>query len=979
MNFTVYAFNDGYSLASYLNGLIHFFGGDDWGGLVFLVVSLGMAGGLFMAVSASSPVNFIRSMFWPAVMYAAVFGPPCQLNIQDEFSNEVYTVSQVPFGIGLALSTTTAMEKAVIDLCEDYIEPVNAVKFKEFDFFGQVRAISEILVSDLGKNEPLKQTVSQYFDDCVLHGFADASINQWNFLTSSDLMVAMETPYNVFFTTVYNSDGTTTVKTCADAYYNVISPRVMGMGLSNSNDSSLAKVASVFGRRASDLAGIRSSLNNLASVYFSGHQDTADILFRQNFMMTALRSNLAQNNPQALGALTEAELKQKTGMASAAAVYIKQLPNLRAMFKLVILGLLPLTGAFFFIGWGKPLLHWFAALLWVSLFLPIEAIIHAAYMTHSVNELRGLIDVYGGFTWNNQIEILTWVSDTATIAGTLMFMIPSLTGMVLTWVAPKAGMAISSMLAGSRAHDRLVMSGGQGALEGAEQRGLARDQDQMNQMMMEAGDRYAGIQNFMNRRIGEHTNVAVGRSFGQNPLTHESSGNLLNQALGTTMLNSGDSASHARAASDTVSLREAQGVAATAGAMKIAVQGRDLGQVTSQVAEVLKSSDQSVQDAFSKDQQRVLEEMQSQNLDKNLTATQRNEVATALTAAAWASGKVSGGLSTGFLGNLGIKGEIGGEGGARIDGNARATSGTGTTDAVAVRNAFSQGLKGSVATSISHRVAQATTEATKNADSRAFVERVNKSTNFQDALGLVKSSTAEIARARQESESYQSLQQVGTNYQIDVGQQIFGQMDANSLYSLSNERGFSQLHSVVNQGGGIDRMREAAYYDWRDTNTQNRAEGLETIAKLDKSHVGHLAGVGAAILQVRGEYAYSSEGGKLGDGAMITNQAQGVIAAQGEAVQKSEGMPEPKALRATHLVQPVHSDLKNRYNDTNDKLKQQYAEQDHPEWRAQVSEHSPLRAGEGAVKSAGRGFGNVVNEMKDGIRALKENMPEALD
>jgi hypothetical protein len=640
MQLTVYAFNDGYSLASYLNSLIHFFGGDDWGGLVFLVVSLGMAGGLFMAASASSPVNFIRSMFWPAVMYAAVFGPPCQLNIQDEFSNEVYTVSQVPFGIGLALSTTTAMEKAVIDLCEDYIEPVNAVKFKEFDFFGQVRAISETLVSDLGKNEPLKQTISQYIDDCVLHGFADASINQWNFLTSSDLMVAMETPYNVFFTTVYNSDGTTTVKTCADAYYNVISPRVMGMGLSNSNDSSLAKVASVFGRRASDLAGIRSSLNNLASVYFSGHQDTADILFRQNFMMNALRSNLAQNNPQALGALTEAELKQKTGMASAAAVYIKQLPNLRAMFKLVILGLLPLTGAFFFIGWGKPLLHWFAALLWVSLFLPIEAIIHAAYMTHSVNELRGLIDVYGGFTWNNQIEILTWVSDTATIAGTLMFMIPSLTGMVLGWIAPKAGMAISSMLAGSRAHDRLVMSGGQGALEGAEQRGLARDQVQMHQMMMEAGDRYAGIAGHINQMGRFHTGGFVSNNHGQSPWMNQSSGNILNQKSGEYTISSQDAAQHIQGLTDQYAIKQGVMTAATSQAAYQALNSHDINKADSQFHELLNSTDKATANSLSHAKEEAFRALQENGYAKSYSKDPLNQLASQVAMTAYARGSV---------------------------------------------------------------------------------------------------------------------------------------------------------------------------------------------------------------------------------------------------------------------------------------------------------------------------------------------------
>ena len=81
---------------------------------------------------------------------------------------------------------------------------------------------------------------------------------------------------------------------------------------------------------------------------------------------------------------------RRPGIAAASSVYNQKSTQLRAMMKLVIVGMLPLIAAFFLAQSGQPFLHWCAALLSVSLWLPIMRS-SSNVCRLGINELQGMI------------------------------------------------------------------------------------------------------------------------------------------------------------------------------------------------------------------------------------------------------------------------------------------------------------------------------------------------------------------------------------------------------------------------------------------------------------------------------------------------------------------------------------------------------------------------------------------------------------
>ena len=518
MHFTVYTFNDGYPLYLFLTGLRSYLGSPEWSGLVFLMVSGLTLAGILM-VRQISPLGYFKAYAGPLLLYALFFGQTAQIRIQDEWAHEAYTIDNMPVGVVIPLSVCSTVEKVVLDMVETHIMPPDMTSFSDFDFFMEAAALGETLNGKAISHFEALSSVGRYFDDCVLKGIATGFVNERAYYRSGDLLTDSYMPWGVYFTELVNRDGTREVMTCKAAYnrlWGTVKDEAQSVGPAGMADY----LSSLFGGRHKNVVDTIMAMDSLASTLFPGHQSTSEALFQQAFMMNGLQSSLARSNPQMLSAISQAEVSQATGIAAASSVYIKKAPKLRAMMKLVIVGMLPLIAAFFLAQSGQPFLHWCAALLSVSLWLPIMAIIKATYVASAINELQGMVLATGGVTLPNKLRLMAWITDTSTVAGTLAFTIPTFAAMMLQMMVPRLAMAVGGMVLAAKGAEGFAQRSGMQALQGAERSARELELDKVNGMFLEAGDTHLARNERMNQLVGGHDNVAFGRNTGASPMQY---------------------------------------------------------------------------------------------------------------------------------------------------------------------------------------------------------------------------------------------------------------------------------------------------------------------------------------------------------------------------------------------------------------------------------------------------------------------------
>ena len=518
MHFQVYCFNDGYPLYLFLSGLRSYFASPEWSGLVFLMVSGLTLAGILM-VRQISPLGYFKAYAGPLLLYALFFSQTAQIRIQDEWAHEAYTIDNMPVGVAIPLSVCSTLEKVVLDMVETHIMPPDMTSFSDFDFFMEAAALGEVLNGKAISQFEAVSSVGRYFDDCVLKGIATGFVNESAYYRSGDLLTDSYMPWGVYFTELVNRDGTRDVMTCKAAYnrlWGTVKDEAQNMGPEGMADY----LSNLFGGRHKNVADTIMAMDSLASTLFPGHQSTSEALFQQAFMMNGLQSSLARSNPQMLSAISQAEVSQATGIAAASSVYIKKAPKLRAMMKLVIVGMLPLIAAFFLAQSGQPFLHWCAALLSVSLWLPIMAIIKATYVASAINELQGMILSTGGVTLPNKLRLMAWITDTSTVAGTLAFTIPTFAAMMLQMMVPRLAMAVGGMVLAAKGAEGFAQRSGMQALQGAERSARELELDKVNGMFLEAGDTHLARNERMNQLVGVHDNVAFGRNTGASPMQY---------------------------------------------------------------------------------------------------------------------------------------------------------------------------------------------------------------------------------------------------------------------------------------------------------------------------------------------------------------------------------------------------------------------------------------------------------------------------
>lgn len=856
MSLTVYAFNDAYPLYLHLMGLRSFFSSPEWTSMIFLTVSIVTLVGV-LTVQQRSLLGYGKAYAMPVLLYALLFIPTAQLRIQDEWSKEAYTVDKVPVALALPLSASTILEKNIVDLVDKHIVPANVPSFAQFDFFLEAMALSEVLNGKTIHNYETLSSVGRYFDDCILKGIATGFVNESAYYRSGRLLIDSYMPWSIYFTEITHPDGRKEVMTCKTAYN-----RLFGSVAAEANSVGPASMASylssLFGGRHQSIADTLSAMNNLSNSMFPGHQSTSEALFQQAFMINGLQSSLTKSNPQLLAAISQAEVAQSTGIAAAASVYIKKLPKLRAMIKLIIIGLLPIVGGFFLAQCGRPLIHWTLALLSVSLWLPIMAIIKGSYISSAINELHGMVLTTGGMTLPNKLRLMSWITDTSTTAATLAFAIPVITATVLQIIAPRLALFAGSIAGMTRGMDGFSQRAGMQALQGAERNVRELEQDKVNAAFLEAGDSHLFRNQRMNELVGGHHNVAFARNTGASPLQYNGTNTSAVQGQGYT-ISGGLDARSSQIAQEAVASQQAKLTSAQSSAAYSLATGTGTSRSSSDFDRWENSLDKSEQKQLSDIQQTIGSITDSMAKSQGWSAEEKAMVDRTLAAGVYAgvdfhSNKQFAGKILEFTTGVSGKGGIDGRFGANV---TTGESERQTQSAQAMLNAV---MSNSDISSYAKSRALSIAESHKYGTGDEFKDSSSRQENFQTSMQRVDSAWQSLSATKTAIDQQQRSLSATGGRSINTGD-LVAVTTRGDLELMAHNEGMVRLRNAFDRGvNNIDDLRIAANADMSSLlraadsgsapSLQSAIHSLDVIAN-SSQYNAHDARIGMQILNDR--------------------------------------------------------------------------------------------------------------------------------
>lgn len=823
LDLTVYCFNDAYELSLILNGIRHYMGSATWSTMAHIVLVLAVIFAVVkIRVAERDLMSYLQGIFLPIILYVVFFTVPCKVNLTDQYSNEVQTISSVPFGVAGPLWIASLVEKSFLDVIDTTIAPPSTPKFKEVDYFGHARLMAEVSTTNLWHDPPLVQTLRDYFENCVLPEVSSGVIPIQKIKTSADLFALFASTNQSLFTPVYSDTGSM-IQPCATAYTS-LTGKITSAASSKAANSPFARGSMVFGSRSGNAALAAASYDAILASLFTGQQDSMEALFKQNLLINTTRSAFGAMSPDTLATISEAESRQFTTAVTGALVYIKQLPKLRALFKLVLVALFPVMGAFFLVQASRPFIYWAGTLLWISLWLPAEAGIHAAYSATAISDLRGLTASTGGYSLANNTTIVKWATESAALAGTLMIMVPVLTGFLIRWVFPQLGTAISGVLQASRGLERAVSSAAVGGVPGTSQRVLGLKQDEFAIAAMDYGQVITDARGFANSLEKSFTGMYQG-TFGQRQVSRTSEG-YIQQALGGP-----HSLSYQVSAQDVHQAQTQESTAAsqfhstmrTASAAALLEQMRTGNSSYSLAADAVKthqiseSDNKRVQAAMSR-----LEGVASQygisheTLENTVKAVMlSNDIS------ASASASLSGGKSTGADKGVSQISEdeivkiVGGQirQSAQLSGSLSGSGKLSTSQTNIDTFKEGSGVERSEGATFSKGVTMDKGEATTRALNESSMARLQNALSETNSTGLKTSDLIAEARgmraqydvARSRSEQMSSAASFGGNLTVDISN-VYGGIRASGFSELRDSS--PELRQIINSGANDTQVRK---------------------------------------------------------------------------------------------------------------------------------------------------------------------------
>jgi len=543
MGVPVYCFNDAQEMYRLLTGIKFFLesGIYQTGLTVAVVLAIGI--GVTMAFwNKDQALRVAAALLIPIVIVLSLLGARETVNLQDEFSlsdfGAGYSVDNIPLGIAYPLWISSVFEKICVDIFDQQVRPIDVPEMKKVDFLGMARLMAEVSSSNVWIGHPVYLSAVEFIKNCVIPQLNTNVLSIETLKNASNIFNVIDTANNVYFTTYYDPDPTCigmckAVIGCGVAYGN-LDIDTIAVTSSYAEGSPMRRLNQVFGYNGTNAALATTTYDTILSSLFAGRQDSMDVLLRQNLFINAIKGAVTDIDPALSAAMSESESRYFSTAVVGAMNYIKILPTMRMYFRMLMVAMFPVVCFFFFFSSGTPFLAWAGSFFWISMWLPIQAAIHAVYSIHLISTLKSITNLSGGYSYANSLPILRWANEATAVAGGLMIIIPILSAMVIRWIAPKIGSSISGLLMASRGLGSEIQGSAQNAVPNVEKHGLelATKEEMMKDLANMGMRERASLQ--ANKELFDlKTNTPLG-SFGQLSPPHATNSNWLQ---GKTMSN----------------------------------------------------------------------------------------------------------------------------------------------------------------------------------------------------------------------------------------------------------------------------------------------------------------------------------------------------------------------------------------------------------------------------------------------------------
>jgi len=787
-----------------------------------LTISIGL-----LKIQRTDWWNYMLRLVIPCLLFVVLIKAEINTVILDDVYDDslyggtgTYSVNNVPVGIALPLYVTSLIEKTGLSIA-DHLDvfiggfssggggsTVNvsgqSFDIRQVDFFGPARAFATVIDPTsvaISSNYYLVRSLEEYFNNCILHAMSMNLIDPGKIMTSPDVFTEIATPFLAFFTNVYEDDGSSQLQTCFAAY-NYIDTQLNGAaGVGGGVFEKAGAEVMVNALKAEEM------VNDLIGLAYvgGGAVSQANQLIKNNIVIAGIQGALTSGTPEAVAALSVGEAQSSQGMKASALLFIKKLPLMRSVLQMVLICLFPLIAWSFVTQLGKPFLAWCSGLVWVSLFMPLEGIIHTVYMGTLVDELSAVIST-NGVTWENRQLVMNTLSQGAVVASGLFMMIFALSGMVTTWILPKAAGSISNMLSGASRIGMQMGSYGANAAEGiySGKIGASMQRENFNQAVSGMSPSYNNLADAWGDFYKSRSNQLNG-IYGDGSIMQRNYGAASDQTTGKMVLTEGQQAQRMQAFAEQKQAMATQANnitdMASKGASFSGVQSfsdaqnyvKGLGSATQQA---IRSSEQF---------QKARSAIDGWATAENWSNSQKDDVATSVALGA-AFGLKSGGLGGG------------------LDGRTQ----SGSSDSNSFLDSLSHGQREQLAhmASSNRETANSTTSdaSQKTSDSIGVTSNQSASDIESQIRNASESFSKTFGHMQSYGETVSRAESNGLNTSIDVGQ-LITRTDTGVLSQMAtdNPSQYKNLNAaMVNGETSPQALATAATADYKAADSQGR-------------------------------------------------------------------------------------------------------------------------------------------------------------
>jgi conjugal transfer mating pair stabilization protein TraG len=441
-----------------LNNIVLIVGDDSYVGLIKTVAMLGVLGAFIAGILQWRAEISLMSIITITMMHGLLLVPKVDVDVIDEGSATVYTVANVPIGVGMPASALSQIGHWLTMKFETAFSPTDAEKFTHFGMAGPQR-VSLALSQLEGFSAEYKDSLNKFSTDCIMPELIETPSKATALRQAPDVVALMATTgwLNIARYVTYDIGAGPVTEDCPTAL----------ASLSDEFDSNqLTLVQNALSLKLSkDIAGA-AGISGLSTYVTTAVGSTDGALLKAGATSSAIlkQAAIGFGIQQPLGtalnySVASANMSTAMNYETMTVLGEQALPKLRNGIEFIILASFPLMFLIIMVSGSHALAvmkTYFVALIWVQLWAPLYAVVNYLHISSDADPYSLIVSTLGGLSIQSWQMIGELGPTSQQTAGILTVAVPvialmmakggemAMSGMVSTVMGPMSGASTGS-------------------------------------------------------------------------------------------------------------------------------------------------------------------------------------------------------------------------------------------------------------------------------------------------------------------------------------------------------------------------------------------------------------------------------------------------------------------------------------------------------------------------------------------------------